>query len=434
MAGVFGIVSKEDCVDDLFLGTFYLQHRAQDYCGLALSDKEKLKDYDTHRGLIRIGFPKKVLSLMSGNYGVGSVTGDRQPVSVLGRAGAMIMSFDGNVINHKELRDALLMKGAGFSGFIGQGEVHDSAVIAKIMSSEATFEKGVETLASGMKGDFAIVALTKEGLYAARGWGRKPLILGKKNGSYAVSSESNSFPNTGFEILRDVEPGEIVLLNDEGIRTIRKLDLQPVKYGTFEWIYTSHPASVIDGKSVAEARINIGRALAKRYPVEADLVSPVPNSGRCHALGFALESGIPHVEVFVRYDYSDRSYTPGQQADRNTEARTKLIPIREIIMGKRIVLVDDSIVRGTQMLNRVKVLKEMGAKEVHARIACPPLMAACKFGKTTRCDEECIARRMPIEEIQEKMGLDSLGYATVEDIEEATGFPKDKLCLDCWGM
>ncbi|MBU0760217.1 MAG: amidophosphoribosyltransferase [Nanoarchaeota archaeon] len=434
MAGIFGVVSKEDCVKDLFLGTFYLQHRAQDYCGLACSDGKTFSAYDTHRGLMRQQFPKKVLMEAKGNCGIGCVAGDRQPVSVLGKAGAFIVAFDGNMINHDELRDALLMRGVSFSGFIGEGRVHDSAVIAKMIASEITFEKGVESLANIMKGDFAIVALTKSGVYVARGWGKKPLILGRKDGAYAVSSESNSFPNTGFEILRDVEPGEIILMNGEGINQVGKLDLKPVKYDTFEWIYTAHPASVIDGKSVAEVRINLGKALARRYPVEADLVSPVPNSGRWHALGFSLASGIPHIEVFVRYDYSDRSYTPGQQADRDVEARTKLIPIKEMIKDKVIVLVDDSIVRGTQMLNRVRVLKEMGAKEVHARIACPPLMAACPFGKTTMCNEECIARRMPIEEIQEKMGLDSLGYATVEDLEEATGFPREKLCLDCWGV
>ncbi|MBU0466780.1 MAG: amidophosphoribosyltransferase [Nanoarchaeota archaeon] len=432
MAGIFGVSSNEDCVKDLFLGTFYLQHRAQDYCGLACSDGKTFSAYDTHRGLMRQQFPKKVLKDLKGNFGIGCVTGDRQPVSVLGKAGAFIVAYDGNIINHDELRDALLMKGIGFTGFIGEGEVHDSAVIAKIISSESTFERGIESLAKIMKGDFALVALTKTGVYAARGWGRKHLILGKKNGSYAVSSESNSFPNTGFEIMRDIEPGEIVLINEEGVNHVGRLDLNPKKYCSFEWIYTAHPASVIEGKSVAEVRINLGKALARRYPVAADLVSPVPNSGRWHALGFSMASGIPHIEVFVRYDYSDRSYTPGQQPDRDVEARTKLIPIKEVIKGKIIVLVDDSIVRGTQMLTRVRVLKEMGAKEVHARIACPPLVAACHFGKTTRCNDECIARRMPIKEIQESMGLDSLGYATVEDLEEATGLPREKLCLDCW--
>ena len=173
-------------------------------------------------------------------------------------------------------------------------------------------------------------------------------------------------------------------------------------------------------------------ALAKRYPVEADLVSPVPNSGRWHAIGYSEESKIPYQEVFVRYDYSDRSFTPQEKEDRVEEGDRKLIVLEEIVNGKKIVLVDDSIVRGTQTENQIKKLREKGVKEVHGRIACPPLMAACRYGKTTRTDDECIARRMNVEEIRRTRGLTTLGYATIEDLEEAIGFPREKLCLECW--
>ena len=179
--------------------------------------------------------------------------------------------------------------------------------------------------------------------------------------------------------------------------------------------------------------MSIGKLLAKNYPIDADIVSPVPNSGRWHAIGYAQESGIPYEEVFSRYDYSDRSFTPRDQALRDFEAKTKLIPIEEIIKGKRIVLIDDSIVRGTQILNQSERLKKLGAEEVHARIACPPLMYACKYGKTTKKDMDCLARRMPVSEIQGKLGLDSLKYATVEMLEEAIGYSREKLCLSCWG-
>jgi len=431
MAGVFGIVGKERCVEDLFLGTFYLQHRAQDYCGLALYDGKK-PDNHTHKGLIRQQFPKEARGNLRGNSGIGCVSSSREPVSELTRYGGFLLAFDGNIINYQDLKDRLLNNGASFSGYHNPGEVHDSVLISKIIAKENSFVSGIERLVSVMQGDFAIVALTGEGVYASRGWGRKPLVLGKKNRSYAVSSESNSFENTGFEIVRDVKPGEIVLLNEKGIHNVKKLDLQPVKYGTFEWVYNAYPTSVIDGRNVAEVRLSIGKALAKRYPVNADLVSPIPNSGRWHAIGYSIESGIPYSEVFVRYDYSDRSYTPQEQTARDEEARIKLIPVEQVIKGKRIVLVDDSIVRGTQTLNQVRRLRSLGAKEVHARIACPPLMHACNYGKATKKDEDCIARRMDAEDIRKKLELDSLSYATIEDLEQAIGLPRDKLCLECW--
>lgn len=432
MAGIFGIVSKENCINDLFWGTFYLQHRAQNYCGIALYDGEKIKNY-THKGLLRQQFSMERLERLNGFSGIGSVSTSREPVSELSKAGGIIISFDGNLINSLLLRDKLLKEGRDFSGYHDPEEVNDSVLLSKMISKEMKFEKGIEKLISEIKGDFALVALSKEGIYAARGWGRKPLVLGKKNGSYAVASESNAFINLNIEITRDVQPGEIVIINKDGITTIKKFDVKPVQYGTFEWIYTAYPNSVIDGRSVSEVRKKLGKLLAKNYPVEADIVSPIPNSGRWHAVGYSIESKIPYAEAFVRYDYSDRSFTPGEQQFRDLEAKIKLIPIEEVIKGKRIITVDDSIVRGTQTLNQVERLKHYGALEVHARIACPPLMAACQYGKTTKKDEDCIARRMAIKDIREKLKLDSLEYATVEMLEEAIGFSRDMLCLDCWG-
>jgi len=344
----------------------------------------------------------------------------------------LILGFDGNIINYQDLKDELLRRGSTFSGYHDPEEVTDAALISKIIAQEASFEKGIEKLIDVMEGDFAIVGLKREGVYAVRGWGRKPLILGKKEDSFAVSSESNSFINTGFDIFRDVEPGEIVLLDREGIHQLAKFDLSPVKYRTFEWIYNAYPPSVIDGRSVSEVRKTLGRLLAKRYPVEAEIVSPVPNSGRWHAIGFSLESGIPCQEVFARYDYSDRSYTQDSLGGQQWEADTKLIPLPDVVRGNRIVLVDDSIVRGNQTRKQTMVLKSVGAKEIHARVACPPLMYACIYGKTTKKDEDCIARRMSVEEIQETRGLDSLGYATIGDLEKAIGCFRGKLCLECW--
>lgn len=433
MAGIFGVVSEENCVEDVFYGTFYLQHRAQDYCGIGLNNGKTLQNI-THRGLIKQQFPKNIRNNLLAYSAVGVVSSDRQPVSELSRAGGIFLGFDGNLINYQTLKDKLLREGVSFDGYHDPENVKDTIIVSKIVSSELNFEEGIERLVNDIQGDFAITALSNQGVYAARGWGRKPLILGGKDGSYAVSSESNSFVNTGFKIIRDVEPGEIILLDKEGIHTITKLNLSPIKFGTFEWVYTAHPASVIDKKSVVLVRKNIGRALARRYPIAADIISGIPNSGRWHGIGYAEESGIPYEEVFVRFDYSDRSFTPQEKENRTEEGDKKLIVLEEIVNGKRIVIVDDSIVRGTQTEKQIKKLREKGAKEVHARIACPPLMAACKYGKTTRTDEECIARRMGIEEIRKTRGLDSLNYATIEDLEEAIGYPREKLCLECWNI
>jgi amidophosphoribosyltransferase len=429
MAGIFGLAGKEANPDDLYLGTFYLQHRAPDYCGLGgLGGNEWL--LENRKGLIKGNFSGEELSKVAGRNSIGCVASDRQPVAEISNDNALLLGFDGNIINNHELVRKLAASGA----VKDEKEVSDAVVASKIISSERNFESGIEKLVGLMQGDFAIVALSKQGLYAARGWGRKPLIVGRKDGSYAVASESNAFCIPQFEIVRDVMPGEIVRITPEGIETIKMLDLKPVKFGTFEWIYTAYPSSVIDGREVAGVRRELGKYLAKRFPVDADFVSPVPNSGRWHAIGYSHESGIPYVEAFIRWDYSDRSFTPSTQEARAETAKTKLIPVEGVIRGKRIVIVDDSIVRGNQMLNRVKELKRLGAKEVHARIACPPLMNACNYGKTTRKDDECIARRMPIEEIRKKLELDSLGYATVEDLEWAIGMPREKLCLECWGF
>ncbi|MBR9706381.1 hypothetical protein GOV14_05075 [Candidatus Pacearchaeota archaeon] len=441
MSGIVGVVSEDDCMKDALTCTFYLQNRSEGYSGLAWkNDDNKLKN-STHKGLIKQSFTKERLRHMQGNYVIGSVSGNREPVSELSNSGGMMLCYDGNLLNYDEIKNDLLKDNCSFSGYHNPEEICDSVLISKIIAREPDFETGIESLIDKMQGDFAVTALTPQGVYAARGWGRKPLILGKhiEKKSYAVSSESVSFINPGFEIVRDVEPGEVVLLDNEGIHSVKKFDLKPIKYGTFEWVYTAHPASVIDGRSVELARNAIGALLAKRYgdEIDADIVSPIPNSGRCHSTGVAnvlsKKLGTDYLEVFKKFDYCGRSFTPGTDVERHEVAEEKLIPVREIIEGKRIVVVDDSIVRGTQTQIQTKRLKEMGAKAVYAMIACPPLMAACSYGKSTEKASDCIAQRMSLDQIRETRGLDGLFYATIEDLEEAIQKPREELCLDCWG-
>jgi len=434
MGGIFGVISKDNCTRDAVFGAFFQQNRLEKYCGVAWMDSDGELQASTHKGLVKQNFSEEKLDWMKGNSTISCVSGNREPVSELSSNGGMVLCYDGNIANYDELKNGLLRDGVSFTGCRNPKEIYDSVLISKIIAKESNFEKGIEKLVNTMKGDFSLVALTNEGVYGARGWGRKPLILGKKDGSYTVSSESVPFVNRGFDIVRDVNPGEVVLLGAEGIKSVVQFDLKPIKFGTFEWVYTAHPASVVDGRNVAVVRNKIGELMAEKYKIDADIVSPVPNSGRYHAVGFANGSGIPYQDVFVKFAYSGRSFIQDSLKAQREVADEKLIPIRELIEGKRIVIVDDSIVKGNQTRKQTQRLKEMGAKEVHAIIACPPLRCACDYGKSIKSDEDCIANKMSLDEIRDTRGLDSLHFADVEILEKAIGMSRDKLCLDCWGL
>ncbi|MFC1555037.1 amidophosphoribosyltransferase, partial [candidate division KSB1 bacterium] len=364
-------------------------------------------------------------------------SGDRQPVSELSKFGEFFMAYDGNVISAKELKEEMLKEGHSFTGYYDPSYVPDNVLIGKILALKGPVD-GIEEVSKRIHGDFSLILLTKKGLIAARGWGRKPLILGKSGDSFVVASESCSFPNLGIEIERDVKPGEIVMIDENGFTTLKQLDIGMIKYGTFEWIYTANASSIIDGVSVEEFRNKVGAKLAERYPVEADIVSEIPNSGIGYAIGYANATGIHHERIFVKYDYADRSFTQGTDAEREMEAKRKLIPLTPIIKGKRIIITDDSIVRGTQTReSHVPRLKEAGAKEVHARIGCPLLQDKCSYGKTTKKKDEILAVKMGMTEdndVKDYLGLDSVGFAKPEDLAEACGKPITNLCLSCWGL
>jgi amidophosphoribosyltransferase len=441
MAGIFGIVAQDDVPvekvnSDAKWGTFYLQHRSQKYCGFASTNGDKLHA-DSHKGLLRQQFPPDMMTQFHGHAMIGSVSSTREPISFLTRNGkGAVLTFDGNIINSTALRDKL-GQSAGYDGCHDPNDVPDATLMGRVLDSTDTIEKGFEALFNEVQGDFAFTMLTQEGVYAGRGFGRKPLILGKKDGAYAVSSESNSFENTGFSIIQDVQPGELVLLNKDGINRVAKMPIDKPKFGTFEWIYTAHPASVIDGRSVAEARLAIGSQLWQRYGhnfniTENCLCSGIPNSGRWHGLGFSKASGIPYEEVYVRYDYADRSYTQDTHDAQQEEAYYKLIPVRSVIKGNKVFVLDDSIVRGTQTKRQATRLRDAGALEVHALIACPPLRDACGYGKTTKKSTDCIANQMSLDDIRKTRNLDTLSYATEEDLSIAIGKPLEQLCLECW--
>jgi amidophosphoribosyltransferase len=427
MCGIFAISAEEDIVENLFLGTFYLQHRGQQYCGLSTFAGDGIK-IRTHRGLVRETFAND-LSGMRGNMGIGHTSlKDRQPIKLDSKMGEFTVCFEGNIINREKLIDELKKQGHSFY------TDSDIEVVAKLIAQGDDFVDGIEKMSKRIRGAYALVILSKGRIYAARDkHAFRPMIIGKKDGAVAIASESCSFVNLGFSILRDVKPGEILIIQDSKIETKKIIPAEFTQYCSFEWVYTANVASTIDGLSVDIARRNLGAALARRYPVEVDIVTAVPNSGIGHAIGYAQESGIPFDNVFIKYDYASRSYTQPTQAERDREAKIKLIPVPAKITGRKVVICDDSIVRGTQMKNDLNVkLRKNGVKEVHVRVACPPLKAPCMYGVATRSKEELAAHEKTVEQIREYIGVDGLAYNTLEDLGKALGRPLDQICVSCW--
>ena len=427
--GVFGIYSDQSVVRTIHSALHFLQHRGQQYCGIATSDGEDLV-IQSHKGRVEPSFSREDFEVLQGNFGIGHVSlRDRQPMTLHSKLGDFAICFNGNIVNADDLIAGLKKRGMSF-WLDSQIEL-----LLKIVAQEESFVEGIKAIKRKTDGSYSLLILNKEGIIAARDeMGFKPLVLGKKQGEYAVSSESRALQNLGFEIVRDVKPGEIVLVNGEGFKTLDYAAGKRTAFCAFEWAYTASVDSVIESLSVDKARNNMGAMLARRDKgkIEADLVAPVPNSGIGHAEGYHIESGVPLKSVFLLDRYGDRSYTQITQEERDSMARKKLSVLQEAVKGKRIVLCDDSIVRGTQIREKVRELKKFGAKEVHVRIAVPPLMHPCRYGLSTRDYDELIARRMPVEEICEHIGADSLVYNTLEDLVKALGMGKNELCLYCW--
>ena len=443
--GVFGIVKETDCVEDIYRGLDFLQHRGQQFCGIATCDGGRIY-LITHYGQVGNTFTPHELENFKGNMGIGHVSlKERQPMMWQGAVGEIAVAFSGNIINSEALLTEMKDRGEAFYHGL------DIEIISKLIMQEKNVVSGVSMLAEKIKGSYSLVVLTQDGIYAARDvYGFRPLMLGEGRGSFVVSSESRAVQNMGINRSRDVRPGEIVLITKEGFDTKQQLKSPRRAHCAFEWAYTASMDSKIEGLYVQEARNNLGRALAERDiaegGVQADLVAPVPLSGIGHALGYHMISGLPYQEVFLYNRYADRSYTQLTQEDRDRVAKKKLSVLEYAIRDKRIVLCDDSIVRGTQIKEKVRELKNTGAKEVHVRIACPPLMYPCNFGISTRTHEELLARRFlangnitSLDQftaleiwVAEKIGADSVKYNSLEAFVEALKIPKASLCLKCW--
>jgi len=442
--GVFGIYSKEQCVHDIYQGIDFLQHRGQEYCGISIYDEE-IK-HVTHHGKVIDRITDEELRFLTGTWGIGHVSlFERQPMKWQSRVGEIAVAFSGNVINSDELMREMMSRGKTFY------KSYHVEVISKVIIEESDVIQGIAALAEKVRGAYSLVVLTKDGVYAARDvYGFRPLILGRDETRCAVSSESRALQNLEMEVVRDVRPGEIVLINDQGFTTVRQLPSPRPAHCSFEWAYTASIDSIIDGVYVQEARSNLGGELALRDHeeggVDADIVAPVPLSGIGHALGYHERSTLNYQEVFLYHRYADRSYMRATQIDRDRMAKRKLSVLPYAVTGKRIVLCDDSIVRGTQIMNKVRELKKAGAREVHVRIACPPLMYPCEFGISTRTYEELIARRfLPTGDVHtreelrelerwmaERIDADSVKFNDMEAFVRALCLPRESLCLKCF--
>lgn len=460
MSGIFGVTSKSDCVQALFYGTDYHTHMGTEYGGIAILGDEFSRQI---HNISQSQFKSKLYDYykhMHGNKGIGVISdSDEQPIYLNSKFGPFCIVTVGLIENKEELTQDLLDKGVSFSEMT-KGSVNSTELIAKLINLGEDVVDGIEKMFAAIEGSCSLLLLNKDGLYAARDrLGYTPLALGRKGDSWALTSETCAFLNLGFAIEKYLLPGEIILLNEDGLAQ-RKPGVTKSQICTFLWIYTGFPASSYEGINVEVTREKCGRLLAKHdKDIEVDVVSGVPDSGIAHAIGYAIESKKPYKRPLVKYTPSyGRSYTPPSQEIRDRIATMKLIPIREIIEGNRIIVCEDSIVRGTQLKNfTVKKLWECGAKEVHVRPACPPLMYPCKFCLSTRSINELAARRAikalegsDIEDVSEyidqtsdkykkmvdwiarDLTLTTLRYQTVDDMIKAIGLPKEKLCLYCW--
>ena len=440
--GVFGIFSDGTIPPAYacYNGLLALQHRGQESCGIAVTD-DGVIDYHKNMGLVTEVFNNSILDSLPGQMGIshvrystagGSVLENAQPLVMRYVKGTLAVAHNGNLTNAVEIRRELERTGAIFQTTI------DSEVICYVIARERlkchSVEEAVAAAMQKIKGAYSLLVMSPRKLIAARDpHGFRPLCIGKYNNSYVFASESAALDACGAEFVRDVEPGEIVVADGDGIRSI-KPDFGEKKKSLciFEYIYFARSDSFIDGVSVYESRKQAGRILAREFPVEADMVIGVPESGIDAAIGYSEESGIPYEKAIVKNGYIGRTFIKPTQSDRMKSVRIKLNPIADMVRGKRVVMIDDSIVRGTTIDRIVTMLREAGAKEVHMRISSPPFMWPCYYGTDIPSRGELIACNHSIEEITKLSGADSLGYLPVECLSEMLNYKNVDFCDGCF--
>jgi len=461
MGGLFSVFSETDCVEGLFYGTDYHSHLGTKRGGLAVKNSGGFQRFikDITNSQFRSKFDRDIKK-MHGNKGIGVISDyEDQPLIISSHLGTFAITTVGKINNIEELANEALENGTHFSEMHGS-EINPTEMVATIISQENTFERGIQKVQNMVDGSCTLLILTDEGIYAARDkLGRTPLVVGEKPGSFAVAMESCAFPNLGFEISKYMGPGEIIFINENGIKQL----VPPgdrLQICSFLWVYYGYPASNYEGINVEAVRYKCGANLRKEDDLQIDLVAGIPDSGTAHGLGYSNEAHIPYARPFVKYTPTwPRSFMPQEQSIRDTVAKMKLIPIKELIADKRLLFCEDSIVRGTQLRRQVERLFKSGAKEVHMRVACPPLVFGCKFLNFSRSRSELdLAGRWAIKDligedlknpveytdpdsdnykamvnvIREKLHLTTLKYQRLENLIKAIGLPKEKLCTYCW--
>ncbi len=461
MGGLFGSVSTENCINDLFYGTDYHSHLGTKRGGLAVKNGSDFARsiHNIENDYFRSKFEPDLPKLL-GTKGIGVISDhDPQPLIIGSRLGTFAIVTVCKINNMDELAAKAFENKRHFSEMSGS-EMSPTELVAMLISEKDTFEAGIEYAQESIKGSCSLLLLTADGIYAARDkLGRTPIIIGRKQGAYAASSESCAFANLGYEIDRDLGPGEIVMMTAEGYEQ-KKGPNDKMQICSFLWVYYGYPASSYEGINVEAVRNRCGQALAKNDAAEIDFVAGIPDSGIGHAIGYAAARCIPYMRPFVKYTPTwPRSFMPQNQSIRDLVAKMKLIPIKSLIEGQRILFCEDSIVRGTQLKDNVQILYDYGAREVHMRPACPTLTYPCEFlnFSTSRATTD-LAGRSAIEQlegaddkfldqyatdgseqnlamidlIRQRLRLTTLKYQRLNDLVEAIGLPKEKLCTHCW--
>jgi len=461
MGGLFGTISKQDCVSDLYYGTDYNSHLGTRRGGMTVYDGKSFirAIHNLENNYFRTKFEPE-LPQFHGNSGIGVISDtESQPLLIHSHLGEYAIATVSKIINLNELTGAAMKKHFHFSETSDMG-VSPTELIAILINECGSFEAGIENVFHHVKGSCSILILTSGGIIAARDkLGRTPLVLGKKESAFAFSSETSSFANLGFSVEKFVGPGEILFITAEGWEQRRKPN-EKMQVCTFLWVYYGYPSSYYEGINVEECRYRCGAALAREDDARVEFVCGVPDSGVAHAIGYSNEKKIPYKRPYVKYTPTwPRSFMPQNQETRDLVAKMKLIPIREIIRGKCMALCDDSIVRGTRLKDNVKILFEHEAKEVHVRPACPTLIFPCEFlnFSTSRSSLDLAGRKAikdlegkedahldeyatpgttryhaMIEKIGEKLGCTTLKYQKLTDLVKSVGLPREKLCTHCW--
>ncbi len=462
MGGFYGVVAKDDCVSDLFFGTDYHSHLGTKRGGLAVLNGDGFKRFihNIENSQFRSKFEDDI-SKLHGSMGIGVISDyEDQPLIIGSHLGVYSLVTVGKITNADKLASNAYEKRTTHFSEMSGAEINPTELVATLINQAESFEAGIAYAQDQIEGSCSMLLLTEKGIYAARDkLGRTPVIIGKKDGALAATLETCAFANLDFKIEKYLGPGEIVMLTPDGIEQ-KKSPGQRMQICSFLWVYYGYPASNYEGINTEEVRNRCGAALAKADDTEADFVAGIPDSGTGHAIGYSNESGIPYRRPFVKYTPTwPRSFMPQDQRMRDLVARMKLISIREFIDGKRLIFCEDSIVRGTQLRDTVKRLYDDGAKEIHMRPACPPLVFGCKYLNFSRSRSELdLATRQAIldiegdsgkdlqeyanpcsgkycamvENIREKLNLTTLKFQKLDDLVRAIGLPKEQLCTHCW--